>query len=161
LDPTAESTRKNLSRAVAGYVGVGFFAIWIGIRLIISLISLAGKHESRASDLAIPLVAVYLIRSVLWRRRRLANLHPTVVAFYTHETHRERRRWSRGLPAVVGLTLGTLVTFLWTVLWLQEGPVGAGLQAWGLALYLLFTAGSLAGYGVWAWRVWRARRDQT
>jgi hypothetical protein len=111
----------------------------------------------------IPFVAVcfvVLAVGMLWlRRRRLAELHPTVIAFYTEESRRERRRMIRELPAATALISGTLVTLVWSLSWLQQGAESVGLRTWwGPLVYLLVALPTVAVYAVWGWRRWSARR---
>ena len=62
------------------------------------------------------------------------------------------------MAAAIGLIGGTLVTLVWTLAWLEQGAESAGLRSWWWALYLLIAVGTAAGYGIWGWRSWRARR---
>jgi tetratricopeptide (TPR) repeat protein len=162
LDPTAETTRKNLARAVARYGSVSFLGIWIVLRFAAGLVESAQQaHSEVGVFLTVSLFALAVLGGFWWRRRRLSQLHPTVLAFYTDESRRERQRLVRSLPGAIALISGTLVTLVWSLTWLQQGAASVGLRSgWCVALYLLVSLPTIAVYAVWGWRRWEARRTR-
>jgi tetratricopeptide (TPR) repeat protein len=159
LDPKAEMPRKNLYQAVGAYGGVPFLLIWLAIRFFAEAGQRIAEFKNPAGFWAVGALSVFIILAVwYWNRRRLKDLHPTVVTFHREERRRAWSRWARRGPAWAALILGTLVTGEWVVLGAELGWENVGLRGLGLAVYLATAVGTIAAWIGLVWKRWKARQ---
>jgi Flp pilus assembly protein TadD len=148
LDPSEETSRSNLKLSVDSYLERAFPNIpstgaWAVLRIVAILswgvVGLLGW---------LAFLGGRAVWSFVTRHRRLAELHPTVAAFYQEEHRRARSRWREDL-FTISLLVGVVITLLWTLAWIQDGAREAGLSSWGLVPYLLIAGGTVAGIIRW------------
>jgi Flp pilus assembly protein TadD len=130
--PDDGAVRENLSQATKGYIGAGvLFAVWVTAKLT----QVLGKRIDDSGPWPWILLGGFLIGlGIIWwvRRRRLAQLHPTVRAFHAAESERTSP------PGVIIATLLLLPSVLIALVW------GAGMLTGEEAL----RPGSAIGWSV-------------
>lgn len=150
LNPGEHLARQNLFSSVQGYVGGGVLVLWLtlqAMRLLLGAIPEAPPGLRPWLWLTAGLVLTAAIGGPIWyRRRKLAEIHPTVVAFYQEEERRaQRRRWEK-LGIVGGLSIGAFLSLFWCLTLLAPGSGTASLSLPATVMFALVTGCTLAGF---------------
>lgn len=143
LNPAEAVTRRNLFGSVEGYLGGGAVVVYLAAQLVQHWAPLLNSLPEGYQPwlwAALGLIVVAAVAVPIWqRRRRLAEIDPTVLAFYRDEQRRARRRGWEQFAVVGSLGLGTGLCFMW---WLG----GPGLQRPSGLLVGLVAAATVAGF---------------
>jgi len=151
LDPSAKLSRDNLYTAVRGYAGFGFLGLWFlvqAVRIVVAGIEGLPESMRPAAAIAGGLLLLLGLCSAFWIwRRRVNELHPTVMTFFREEQRRTSRSSLNRIATAVLLVLGAGTTVYWSAFAVRVGARESGLTSWPLALYVLISGGTIAAIG--------------